>query len=85
MGDWEAKVKAYLARPDRLAGITIEYGGQDQYEFIRRGAEHVSQVMRSLGVPNTLTVSDGGHDSTLGRRFEVGMLPSLANAMRMTY
>jgi glucans biosynthesis protein C len=84
MGDWEAKLKAYLACPNRLARITIEYGRQDQYEFIRRGAEHVSQVMRSLGVPNNLTVSDGGHDSTLGRRFEAGMLPSLANAIRMT-
>jgi len=82
LGDWESKVKAYLARPDRLASITVEYGRGEEYDFIVHGAQHVSQVMHSGGVPSQLHVSEGGHDSTLGRRLETGMLPTLANTLR---
>ena len=82
MGNWEAKVKAYLAGPDRLAGITIECGGRGEYDFIRRGAEDVSHLMFSLGVTNTLTISGGNHDSALGRRLEGGMLPKLASTLQ---
>jgi hypothetical protein len=39
-------------------------------------------VMHSGGVPSQLHVSEGGHDSTLGRRLETGMLPTLANTLR---
>jgi hypothetical protein len=67
-----------------LTGITLEYGRQGDYDFIQRGTEHLSRVMRSLGVPNTLTVSEGGHDSTLGQRLERGMLPTLANALKVS-
>ena len=82
LGNWEPKVKAYLARPYRLTGITIESGGQGEYDFIMRGAEHVSGVMRSLGVANRLFVAKGGHDSALGTRLETGMLPTLARSLR---
>ena len=75
-------MKAYLARPDRLASITVEYGRGEEYDFIVHGAQHVSQVMHSGGVPSQLHVSEGGHDSTLGRRLETGMLPTLANTLR---
>jgi hypothetical protein len=81
LGNWEAKVKAYVARPDRLACIAIEYGGKGEYDFIVRGAQHVSRVMQSSGVANQVIVSEGGHDSTLGRRFKTGMLPTLANSL----
>ena len=82
LGNWETKVKAYLARPYRLKGITIESGGPGEYDFIMRGAEHVSGVMRSLGVANRLLVGKGGHDSALGTRLETGMLPTLAGSLR---
>lgn len=82
MGNWEGKVESYLARGDRLSLITIEYGRQEEYDFIVHGAQHVSQVMHSSNVPNTLSVSEGGHDGTLGRRLENGMLPTLANALK---
>jgi hypothetical protein len=81
MGNWDDKLKAYLARPERLRRITIECGREGEYDFIRRGVEHVSRLMSSLGLTNTMTISDGNHDSTLGRRLETGMLPALASTL----
>jgi len=82
LGNWEAKVENYLARPERLAAITIEYGRQEEYDFIVHGAQRVSQVMHSRNVPNSLIISEGGHDGNLGRRLEFGMIPSLANSLK---
>jgi enterochelin esterase-like enzyme len=82
LGDWKAKLTSYLARGPRLCSIAIEYGKQDEFKFIRDGAEYVSGLMRSMNVPNTLNVSDGGHDSTLGWRLENAMLRKLAGVLR---
>jgi S-formylglutathione hydrolase FrmB/peptidoglycan/LPS O-acetylase OafA/YrhL len=82
MGNWETKVAAYNRNARRLNSITIEYGRDDEYEWIRRGSGYVSRLLDTMGVPNTLTVSDGGHDGTLGARLETGMLPRLSSALR---
>ena len=82
MGNWETKVAAYNRNARRLNSITIEYGKDDEYEWIRRGSGYVSRLLDTMGVPNTLTVSDGGHDGTLGARLETGMLPRLSSALR---
>ncbi len=82
LGNWENKVEAYLARPDRLTSISIEYGKKGEYDFIVHGAQHVSRVMHSLNVPHALSASDGNHDGTLGRRLQTGMLPTLAQALK---
>jgi glucans biosynthesis protein C len=82
LGNWKGKVQAYLSRADRLKLITIEYGRRGDYDFIVRGAQHVSQVMNELNVSNTLSASEGNHDGTLGRRLREGMLPTLGNALK---
>jgi hypothetical protein len=77
-GGWPAKLSNYLAKPQRLDGITIEYGREEEYQWIRHGAAYVSGLMRSLGVPNTLVVSEGSHESALGQRLEMGLLPTMS-------
>jgi S-formylglutathione hydrolase FrmB len=81
LGNWGSKLGGYLAKRERLVGITIEYGRKDEYEFIRRGAEALSHQMNDLGVTNRLALSQGGHDSTLGPRLEE-MFVALANALQ---
>ena len=76
------KVKIYQSCPDRLASITVEYGRAEEYDFIVHGAQHVSEVMHSGGVPSRLLVSEGRHDSTLGTRLRMSMLPTLANTLK---
>jgi S-formylglutathione hydrolase FrmB len=84
LGDWPEKLERYCCKGPRLHSITIEYGKDDEYQWIRRGAEYLSGLMRSRGVANTLEVHEGGHDSTLGRRLETGMLPAMAEALSAT-
>jgi glucans biosynthesis protein C len=75
---WGRKLAAYLAQDRRLGSITIECGGDGEYEWIRRGAAFVSGLMRSNGIPSVLVVHPGGHDTTLGKRLEDGLLPAMS-------
>jgi S-formylglutathione hydrolase FrmB len=81
-GGWRDKISQYLAKAKTLKGITIEYGGEDEYLWIRHGAAYVSELMLSLGVPNALVVSEGGHESALGQRLETGLLPSMSKMLQ---
>jgi glucans biosynthesis protein C len=82
MGGWPDKLRTYLGGTPRLKAITIEYGRNDEYEWIRRGADYVSGLMQTLGIPNQLVLHEGGHDSTLGRRLETAMLPEVSKSLR---
>jgi S-formylglutathione hydrolase FrmB len=81
-GGWPEKVSQYLARGGGLSAITIEYGKEDDYQWIRHGCDYVSQLMRGMGVANELVLHAGGHESTLGRRLETAMLPSISKMLR---
>lgn len=60
-GNWEQKVADYLALPDKLTAIAIEYGNNDNYPFIISGCEYVSGLLNEAGIEHTLTIFDGGH------------------------
>jgi S-formylglutathione hydrolase FrmB len=81
-GAWPEKIACYLAGQRRLRRITIEYGKDDEYPWIRRGASYVSGLLDSQGVTNTLELSAGGHESDLGRRLETGLLPAISRQLR---
>jgi glucans biosynthesis protein C len=81
-GGWEAKLSDYQAKRHPLRAITFEYGRNDEYAWLRRGAEHVSGLMKSMKIDNTLLVHEGGHESMLGRRLETAMLPAMSAALQ---
>jgi len=78
MGGWEGKIARYLAKGIPLQSIVLEYGRDDQYAGLRRGTEYVAELMRSRGMPVSLKVSEGTHDSALRKRLETALLPSMA-------
>ncbi len=82
LGGWDQKLASYRARGCALNAITIEYTRNDENGWIPRGAEHLSSLMSSLGVKNTLVAHDGGHESTLGARLESAMIPALSRELR---
>jgi S-formylglutathione hydrolase FrmB len=82
MGGWKQKLQQYAAGSHVLRSITIEYGATDQYDFVRHGSDYVSGLMRSMGIKNELAIHEGGHESTLGKRLEREMLPSISNSLR---
>ena len=84
MGGWKEKLGSYLGRKQLLSSITIEYGRNDEYEFIRRGSEHLSTLMKQMGVQRDLVIHEGGHESTLGSRLENGLLPAVSKSVKAT-
>jgi hypothetical protein len=83
-GDWPNKLARFLVKGRSLRRITIEYGGKDDYQWIGRGAVYVSALMRARGIANDLVVSEGGHESALGKRLETGLFPAVSRALEQT-
>ena len=81
-GGWNDKLSEYRARGQSLKAITLEYGGKEDFPWVRHGVEHVAGLMRAQSLPITLAVHSGGHESRLGRRLETAMLPAMANALQ---
>lgn len=82
LGDWEAKLARHATLKAPAQRFLIEYGRDDEYDWIRRGAEHVSALIRGQGIACDLRVSEGRHDSTLGRRLEMAMLPAIGAVLK---
>ena len=82
MGDWESKLARHAAQKAQAQRFIIEYGRHDEYEWIRRGAEHMSTLLRGQGIACDLQVSEGRHDNTLGRRLETAILPAIGAALK---
>jgi hypothetical protein len=83
LGNWETKLTRYTALKPQAQRFIIEYGRDDEYEWIRRGAEHVSTLLHGQGIDCDLRVSDGRHDNTLGRRLETVMLPTIGAVLKL--
>ena len=79
-GDWQEKLTRCIATGARVPSITLEHGGEGEYDWVRRGAEDLSGLMSSMGVAHKLTVHSGGHDSRLGERLEQ-MLPTVSKSL----
>lgn len=60
-GDLEGKVKAYMALPDKLAGIHIVYGKADTYNWIPNGCVYLSGLLTKNNIQNDLVPFNGGH------------------------
>jgi pimeloyl-ACP methyl ester carboxylesterase len=80
-GGWSGKLSEYRARGHSLKAVTLEYGGDDDLPWIRRGVAYVAGMMRSQGVPVSVAAHSGGHESGLGQRLERGMLPAMASVL----
>jgi S-formylglutathione hydrolase FrmB len=66
----------------RLKGIYIDYGAEDEFSHITRGAQTVSQELSAAGVPHTLEVYEGTHGDHVRRRVEERMLPWMSKQLK---
>ena len=82
LGDWETKLARHASQKGRAQRFIIEYGRDDEYEWIRRGAQHVSKLLHEQGIACDLRVSEGRHDNTLGLRLETAMLPAIGALLK---
>jgi hypothetical protein len=80
-GGWTDKLARYRARGQSLKAVTLEYGGDSETPWIRRGVAYLAGLMRAEGMPVSVAAHSGGHESALGQRLETGMLPAMANAL----
>jgi len=82
LGDWETKLARHAALKPSSQRFIIEYGRDEEYEWIRRGAAHLSTLLRGQGIACDLRISEGRHDNTLGRRLETAMLPAIGEVLK---
>lgn len=68
-------LQAFKANLLKLKAIGIEYGQQDEYAWVPRGCQYLSQLMHSARIEHTLLVFQGGHFDKLSQRIEGYMLP----------
>jgi S-formylglutathione hydrolase FrmB len=63
-----------------LNGIIVDYGEQDSYFWIPKGADYFSQQLEAANIPHELLTFEGGHGNLSGRAREV-MLPFFSNTL----
>ncbi len=59
-GNINQKIDDYIALEKPLAGIKIVYGTSDEYDWIPRGCEFMSDCLSQRGIEHTLKASEGG-------------------------
>lgn len=80
-GDWDGKVRQYLANRKELVSITIDVGEKDEHGWIPRGCRYVSQLLKAKGVAHELVVFPGGHQDMLRERLEEHLFPTLSRVL----
>ena len=78
---WEAgyggvadEVGEFASNLRRLRGIALDYGTNDQYEWIPDGVVHLADQLARHGITADVTAYDGGH-GPVGPRAEAAMFP----------
>jgi S-formylglutathione hydrolase len=70
-----------LTNIQRLRGIFIEYGAQENFAHIPAGAQRLSSELSQAGVPHTLEVFEGDHINHLVERLSDHMLPWMSRQL----
>ncbi len=87
---WEAGYGGIADEVDRfhdnlvaLRGIVIDYGVNDEYEWIPPGCEFLHEQLDAAGVPHRVEQHDGGH-GPIGPRAGAVMLPFFDEVLEMS-
>jgi S-formylglutathione hydrolase len=74
-GGLPAKVQQCRSNLERLAGIVVDYGTQDEYAWIPKGDHYFVGLLQSAGIGVVETTFEGGHNDQVGSRLVTQMLP----------
>ena len=74
-GGIEEKISEYLANPDKLKAIQIEYGIFDSYTWIPDGCEYIHSLFIDKNIEHTFNKFSGGHGDKIAERLREHMLP----------
>lgn len=80
-GGIPGKIEQFKANLLRLNGLVIDYGRQDQYQWIPKGCEYLGAQLSAAGIPHELRSFDGSHESHLSQRIGTYMLPFLSERL----
>jgi S-formylglutathione hydrolase FrmB len=75
------KIQRHKADLLRLKGLVVDYGRQDEYEWIPKGCEYFGAQLSAAGIPHELRSYNGGHESHLSERIGKYMLPFLSERL----
>ena len=84
---WEAgyggvasEVAEFEANLRSLRGIALDYGTNDQYEWIPEGVAHLAEQLEEHGILARVSAHEGGHGA-IGPRAEAVMFPFFAEVL----
>ena len=66
----------------KLKGIAVDYGMRDEYAWIPKGCVYFGEQLSGAGIPVTVNGYDGTHQSELGERISVYMLPFFSRLLK---
>ncbi len=70
-GNWDYKIEQYKSNLLKLNTITIDYGLNDEIEWLKNGIKYLSDLFNKSNVPLNLLEHSGGHTDKFRERFEL--------------
>ena len=76
------EAKQYKDNWQKLKGIVVDYGDNDEYAWIPKGCVYFGEQMSAAGIPVTMAAHAGSHQSNLGDRIRDHMLPFFSTTLQ---
>jgi len=80
-GAMNENIKRFEKNLKSMKSLTIHYGQNEGYKWIRRGALYASNRLHQHRIPHTLKSDKGGHADNYRERLEKDVFPTLSDAL----
>lgn len=81
LGKLSEKVQEYKDNLLRLRGLVIDYGRNDEFQWIVRGCEYLDAQLTGAGIPHQMVPFEGNHQGQLPQRIREHMLPFFSQTL----
>lgn len=78
-GDWPAKIRRHRADLNRMRGLQVEFGTNDEYQWIPQGCRYLDRLLVDAGVKHQSIEFAAQHDTRF--RFAGSALPYLSKVL----
>ena len=76
------EAKQYKDNFLKLKGIVVDYGNSDEYSWIPKGCVYFGEQLSAAGIPVKVEGYDGTHQSGLGDRMRIYVMPFFSKTLK---
>lgn len=81
-GDLAAEIRRHADALRQYRSLTLDCGLEEDFRWILAGTLHCAELLRRAGIPHSLVLHDGTHESRLHQQFRDSLLPAMAAHLR---